>query len=47
MNDYISLLGSLRDLGDRMLYTSGSSGANRKLLIIPNFNLHGPQLLSK
>jgi membrane associated rhomboid family serine protease len=26
-----------------MLYTSGSSGANQKLLIITNFNLHSPQ----
>jgi hypothetical protein len=25
-----------------MLYTSGSSGANQKLLIIINFNLHRP-----
>jgi hypothetical protein len=40
----MSLLRSLRDLGDRMLYTSGSSGANQKLLIITSFNLHRPLL---
>jgi hypothetical protein len=47
MNAYMSLLRSLRGLGDRMLYTSGSSGANQRRLIITDFNLHSPQLVEK
>jgi peptidoglycan-N-acetylglucosamine deacetylase len=39
----MSLLRSLRDVGDRMLYTSGPSGANQKLLVTINFNLRSPQ----
>jgi hypothetical protein len=44
MNVYMPLLRSLRDLDDRVLYTSGSSGANQKLSITINFNLHTHQL---